>query len=128
MLQVLKEVRDSIETVHMSVYHNFLKYLFLPLLDIIRQTECQFVQNEIQQLRVVTLEILYRLPSVEVPPFCFHVFLDVFHVFVCSLHVFACFCMFFVCSLHVFVCFYMCVYMCVYMFLHHFNLLTFFSF
>lgn len=66
-LQMVMEVRDSLEIAHTSEYLNFLKCYFqafkLILTDI---TKPQFTENTEHKLRNVVVEILNRLPHSEV--------------------------------------------------------------
>ena len=62
LYRLLKDIRDGIDISYTSDYANFLQHLFVPLLDVIRKTQPQMVANDIQQQRVITLEILHRIP------------------------------------------------------------------
>ncbi|KAF1875106.1 hypothetical protein Lal_00007722 [Lupinus albus] len=66
-LQMVMEVRDSLEIAHTAEYLNFLKCYFRAFSGILLQiTKPQFVDNPEHKLRNIVVEILNRLPHSEV--------------------------------------------------------------
>ncbi|KAG2376186.1 uncharacterized protein HKW66_Vig0156600 [Vigna angularis] len=66
-LQMVMEVRDSLEIAHTAEYLNFLKCYFRAFSAILLQiTKPQFVDNPEHKLRNIVVEILNRLPHSEV--------------------------------------------------------------
>ncbi|KHN41897.1 Transformation/transcription domain-associated protein [Glycine soja] len=66
-LQMVMEVRDSLEIAHTAEYLNFLKCYFRAFSAILLQiTKPQFVDNQEHKLRNIVVEILNRLPHSEV--------------------------------------------------------------
>ncbi|KAF7809661.1 transformation/transcription domain-associated protein-like [Senna tora] len=66
-LQMVMEVRDSLEIAHTAEYLNFLKCYFRAFSVILLQiTKPQFVDNPEHKLRNIVVEILNRLPHSEV--------------------------------------------------------------
>ncbi|CAL0331914.1 unnamed protein product [Lupinus luteus] len=66
-LEMVMEVRDSLEIAHTAEYLNFLKCYFRAFSGILLQiTKPQFVDNPEHKLRNIVVEILNRLPHSEV--------------------------------------------------------------
>nr|KYP66863.1 Transformation/transcription domain-associated protein [Cajanus cajan] len=66
-LQMVMEVRDSLEIAHTAEYLNFLKCYFRAFSAILLQiTKPQYVDNQEHKLRNIVVEILNRLPHSEV--------------------------------------------------------------
>ncbi|KAM0940239.1 putative non-specific serine/threonine protein kinase [Dioscorea sansibarensis] len=66
-LQMVMEVRDSLEIAHTSEYLNFLKCYFRAFTTVLTQlTKPQLCENHEHKLRNVVVEILNRLPHSEV--------------------------------------------------------------